>query len=63
MEHIASKVIFMVTENSERRRQEAPVCHDKIFFNVIMDDQTTRENEVAHFSDLCYFKNCVFISS
>lgn len=53
----------MLTENSERRLQVATVCHGKIFFNVIMDDQTTREKEVAHFSDLYYFKICVFISS
>lgn len=63
MEHIASKVIFMLTENSERRCQVATVLHDKIFFNIIMHDQRTRENEVACFSDLYYFKSCVFISS
>lgn len=63
MKHFASKVVFMLTENSERRHQVATVCHYKIFFYVIMDDQKTRENEAAKFSDLYYFKGCVFISS
>lgn len=60
---LLAKSFFMLTENSERRHQVAPVCHDKIFFNVIMDDQTTRENGVARFSDFYYIKSCVFISA